>query len=706
MKYLQGNTMYRFVRLITLVLVALTSLPAGNAAEPDRKTHPLSVSGRALDPEGIPIRGTTIFLVSTNGIPELLGQTTSDEEGRYAFRELPLPIPAPASRAYFEYGSFRVLGRAPGYACAWRAMKHLLLDPRFEFDPTARSCGFYPGEDIVLDLKFEKAYPITGQVVDDRGQPIAGAKVTITGCEDFDDRRDEQQPTIGHFRSLNNGAQILPDEFVTTSAPDGRFAFQRVGPRRFCSLLVEHPDYTRGLARVATSEDPPKGERRTSLRALPVAMTLQRKYTVPVRVSWADTGRPAAGVSVLAISEPAAFSDGSGRGLVDLEGNVVLRLPKGKYRLRGLPPPDAGYVMSERDPIVDESPPERLVYFDMARGAKLTLRVVDAKGGKGVPEVSFWCREGEGERVDIGSISTPSGYRTTNEEGEIRAVVLPGTRRYGLSFGRQPDYQSTDPADVNTGRELKIAAGETATIEFQVNLQPNVEPPTDDGPMDIPNAPDAITGQVVYDGPPPPPRIIAGTIGSAGRRAPPLFDDSVLVDAETHGLANVVIYFDRVPAGVNVPVASKTRIAMSVVDGRFEPRISLMRRGQTCVLTNEDPDVTNVHINTMANPGLNQLIRPQQTITWRFDKPERIPRLIQSDIQPGMMAYQMVTDHPWVAVTDKTGKFAIRGLPPGKYQFKVWHETAGYLEKALAVEVKPGAATDLNLTYPPARFGR
>ena len=100
------------------------------------------------------------------------------------------------------------------------------------------------------------------------------------------------------------------------------------------------------------------------------------------------------------------------------------------------------------------------------------------------------------------------------------------------------------------------------------------------------------------------------------------------------------------------------------------------------------------------------MIRPQQTITWRFDKPERNPVFIQSDIHPGMKAYQLVTDHPWVAVTDKTGNFAIHGLPPGKYQFKVWHETAGYLEKTLAVEVKPGAATELNLTFPPARFAR
>jgi len=85
---------------------------------------------------------------------------------------------------------------------------------------------------------------------------------------------------------------------------------------------------------------------------------------------------------------------------------------------------------------------------------------------------------------------------------------------------------------------------------------------------------------------------------------------------------------------------------------------------------------------------LNQVIRTGKTTTWRFDKPERTPISIHSDLRSGLQAYQVVTDHPWVAVTDKTGNFAIRGLPAGKYRFKVWHETRGYLEKEFPVEVK------------------
>jgi hypothetical protein len=96
----------------------------------------------------------------------------------------------------------------------------------------------------------------------------------------------------------------------------------------------------------------------------------------------------------------------------------------------------------------------------------------------------------------------------------------------------------------------------------------------------------------------------------------------------------------------------------------------------------------------------------KESLYWKYDKAERLPIGIQSDIHPWMKAYQVMTDHPWVAITDKTGSFAIRELPPGIYQFTVWHELSGVLERKLQVEVKAGRPTELTLRYPAARFAR
>ena len=112
--------MSRFVRLVAFVLVALASMPAGNAGEPVRKTRPLSVSGRALDSEGTPIRGGDFPRVDERHLRTAAGQATSDEDGRYAFRELPLPIPVPgrvariSNMAAFECWAARRDTRVPG----------------------------------------------------------------------------------------------------------------------------------------------------------------------------------------------------------------------------------------------------------------------------------------------------------------------------------------------------------------------------------------------------------------------------------------------------------------------------------------------------------------------------------------------------------------------------------------------------------------
>ena len=39
-----------------------------------------------------------------------------------------------------------------------------------------------------------------------------------------------------------------------------------------------------------------------------------------------------------------------------------------------------------------------------------------------------------------------------------------------------------------------------------------------------------------------------------------------------------------------------------------------------------------------------------------------------------MSAYIVVTETPYFAVTDATGKYTIEGVPPGKYTVRAWHE--------------------------------
>lgn len=71
--------------------------PAAPAAKPVEDlprtyTHPISVTGRATDPDGRPIPGARIYLSSRRADYKRVAETTTDAEGRYRFQEVPLPI--------------------------------------------------------------------------------------------------------------------------------------------------------------------------------------------------------------------------------------------------------------------------------------------------------------------------------------------------------------------------------------------------------------------------------------------------------------------------------------------------------------------------------------------------------------------------------------------------------------------------------------
>ena len=145
---------------------------------------------------------------------------------------------------------------------------------------------------------------------------------------------------------------------------------------------------------------------------------------------------------------------------------------------------------------------------------------------------------------------------------------------------------------------------------------------------------------------------------------------------------------------------------MVVVGGRFQPRLSVVRTGQQVVLTNNDPGPENAHTSPVANPATNQLLPAGGQARWNYERREKFPVIIRSDLHPWMRAYQMVVDHPWAAVSNFAGVVTVKRLPPGHYVFRVWHEKVGYLEKSLDVEIKAGEKTERKLVYPPETFQR
>jgi carboxypeptidase family protein len=80
----------------------------------------------------------------------------------------------------------------------------------------------------------------------------------------------------------------------------------------------------------------------------------------------------------------------------------------------------------------------------------------------------------------------------------------------------------------------------------------------------------------------------------------------------------------------------------------------------------------------------------------RFLKPEiMIP--VKCNIHSWMHAFIGVVDHPYFAVSNQDGAFAIKNLPPGAYTIAVWQEKLGTQEQQITVP--PRGKTEANFTF-------
>jgi hypothetical protein len=77
---------------------------------------------------------------------------------------------------------------------------------------------------------------------------------------------------------------------------------------------------------------------------------------------------------------------------------------------------------------------------------------------------------------------------------------------------------------------------------------------------------------------------------------------------------------------------------------------------------------------------------------------EKYPIRVTCALHPAMEAWVYVAPHPWVAVTDQAGAFAIPDVPPGKYTLLLRHPDTG-LQERRPVEVPPGGKAEVEVEW-------
>jgi hypothetical protein len=113
------------------------------------------------------------------------------------------------------------------------------------------------------------------------------------------------------------------------------------------------------------------------------------------------------------------------------------------------------------------------------------------------------------------------------------------------------------------------------------------------------------------------------------------------------------------------------------------PRVLAITVGTTVDLPNNDTTFHNAF--SLAPVRTFDLGRypPGRTRSVRFDRPGIVP--VFCDIHSHMSAYVLVFSHPFFAVTDEQGHYAIAGVPAGTYSLAIWSEIGRAAPRSVTV---------------------
>ena len=425
-------------------------------------------SGRVVGPDGAPFSGAEVVASvygSVDHAIRTLSAVRTDDRGHFTLGYDKQDLPLSSRPELWKWVSLSA--HAPGHGADW----------------------VWQGELESLDevtLRLVADQVLTGQLVDEDGQPLAGALVRLESL-----MASVDESLAGWQEALEGGAQVQEAHatlnkylhFPVDLAPsartneDGQFELHGIGRERLPWLEYHGGGAAYGLVRMVTRVVDSSLLARANEGALePVhssgaVVVGRRARPIEGVLRDASTGEPLAGVDVF--SHTINFRSGMAfgayqrhklRARTDAEGRfLLLGMPKASgNRLIVVPGDDEPYFMREVDiPDPDGMAPIRIEVL-LTRGVWITGKVVDgATGRPGHGLISYHPHllNELVQEIDQFKNLTVDGFRgryRTKPDGTFRIVGLPGRGLVGVeSFGEYHQGAGCDPAwELNEDGEL------------------------------------------------------------------------------------------------------------------------------------------------------------------------------------------------------------------------------------------------------------
>ena len=201
----------------------------------------------------------------------------------------------------------------------------------------------------------------------------------------------------------------------------------------------------------------------------------------------------------------------------------------------------------------------------------------------------------------------------------------------------------------------------------------------------------SLSGRIGYAGAPPPKKVIDVSKDKEGCGKSEIDEESLLVGPDK-GLKNAVVTV----VGAKGGKFASEKAELDQKGCRYAPHVVVVPTTGQLDILNSDGILHNIHTHSTANPPIN-VAQPKfkKVLTQKFAKPEIIKA--SCDAHGWMSGWIVVTDHPFVAVTDDKGSYSIKDIPPGKYTVEIWQETLGKQVKEVSIKAKEDVKLTLEL---------
>jgi plastocyanin len=236
---------------------------------------------------------------------------------------------------------------------------------------------------------------------------------------------------------------------------------------------------------------------------------------------------------------------------------------------------------------------------------------------------------------------------------------------------------------------LTVACNKKDNTEQSSNtMAPAAAPAPTAAPID-PATVATVNGTVKFDGAVPK----ASKIDMSQDPACKGMNESEAVVVDGGNLANVFVYV-KDGLGSRTFDVPATPVVLDQQGCKYHPHVLGVMAGQTVQIKNDDMTTHNIHPTPKDNREWNESQPPSSAPLEKNFAREEIMLPVKCNQHPWMKMYINVVKSPFYAVTDKSGKYTIAGLPPGDYTIAFVHEKLGEQDQKVTVAAKDTKTVD------------